>query len=77
MDLASNFFTAHSEWQWNAESSVFGTVSLWFFVCLWNSLETAEQICAKFTQKMCLVPSQGTKNGIFAAFGGLHAVYVW
>ena len=27
-----------------------------FFVCAWNTSRTAERICAKFTQKTCLVP---------------------
>ena len=27
-----------------------------FFVCVWNIPGTAEQICAKFTGKTCLVP---------------------
>ena len=62
--------------QWTAEGSVFGAVSLWFFVCVWNVSGTAEQICAKFTRKTCFVPhsdefegqrsrSPGTKTGIF------------
>ena len=66
--------------QCTAEGSVFGAVSLWFFVCVWNTPGTAERICAIFTRKTCLVPrsedfeSQGQrskvkvprdKNGIF------------
>jgi len=46
---------------------------------------TAEQICTKFTRKMCFAPcsdefegqrswSSGSKNVIFGPFGGLHAV---
>ena len=27
-----------------------------FFGCVWNISGTAEQICAKFTRKTCLVP---------------------
>ena len=41
--------------QWTAEGSVFGAVSLWFFVCVWNISGTAERICAIFTRKTCLV----------------------
>jgi len=63
-------------------------VCSFFFVCVRNISGTAEQICTKFTQKMCLVPrldefegqrsrSPGTKNGIFRSFDGMRAVYVW
>ena len=45
------------------EGSVFGAVSLWFFGCVWNVLETAEQICAKFTRKTCLVPCSDEFEG--------------
>ena len=42
--------------QWTEEGSVFATVSLWFFVCVWNISWTAEWTCTKFTWKSCLVP---------------------
>jgi len=57
-----------------------------FFVCVWNIPGTAERICAKFTQKTCLVPHshefegqghQGQKTAFFGPFSGLHAAYVW
>jgi len=42
--------------QWTVESFfVFGTVSVWFFVCVWHILGTIEQIYAKFTQQTCLI----------------------
>jgi len=41
---------------WTAEGSVFGAVSLRFFICVWNISGTAERICAKFARKTCLVP---------------------
>jgi len=47
--------------QWTAEGSVFGAVSLWLFVCVWN--RTAERICAKFTRKTCLVPRSDEFEG--------------
>jgi len=56
------------------------------FVYVWNISETAEQICAKFTQKTCLVPRldefegqghQGQKLLLSAPFSGLRVVYVW
>ena len=81
---------AYYRTQSTAEGSVFGAVSLWFFVCLWNISGAAERICTKFTRKTCLVPrsdkfegqaqrsrSPGTKIGIFGHLGGLRAVYVW
>ena len=71
----------HYHTQSAVEGSVFGTVSLWCFVCVWNIPGTAEWICVKFTRKMCLIPrldefegqgqksrSLGTKNGIFWPF---------
>ena len=42
--------------QWTAERSVFGAISLWCFVCVWNISGTAGQNCAKFMRKMCLAP---------------------
>ena len=77
--------------QWIAWGSVFGAVCD-FFVCVWNISGTAEQICAKFTVKTCLVPHSdefechgqrsrlpGTKSSIFQPFRqpGCGAVYVW
>ena len=49
---------------------------------------TAEEICAKFTRKMCDARTsskvkvkgqghQGQKTAFFGPFGGLRAVYVW
>jgi len=76
-------------WQWTVENSVFGAVSLWFFLCVWNISRTAEWICTKFTQKTCLVTRQdefegqghrsrspGTKAMCFGPFGGLREVCV-
>ena len=66
--------------QWTAEGSVFGAISLWFFVSVRSISRTAERTCAKFTRKMCLAlartslkvkvkgqrsRSPGTKNYIF------------
>jgi len=45
--------------QWTAEGSVFGAVSMCFFVWVWNIPATAERICAKFTRKTCFGPSLG------------------
>ena len=42
--------------QWTARGSVFGTISLWFFLCVWNISRTAEWIYARFTRKTYLVP---------------------
>jgi len=66
----------------SAEGSVFGAISLWFFVCVWDISGTAERICTKFRGKTCLVPhseefegqgrrsrsKSGTKSGIFRPF---------
>jgi len=67
----------------------FGAVSLWFFVCAWNTSRTAEPICAKFAQKTCLVlhldrrvwrsevkgqDHQEQKTAFFGPVGSLHAV---
>ena len=42
--------------QWTAESSVLApSVCDFLFVYIWNISGTAEQICAKFTRKTCLV----------------------
>ena len=71
--------------QWTAEGSVFGAVSLWVFVCVWNISGTAERICAKFTRKTCLVhrsdefKDQGQRSrspGTKTAFFGLSATCV-
>jgi len=53
-------FTARSE-LWKV--LFFFAVSLWFFVCVWNISGTAEQICAKFTRKACLVPRSDEFEG--------------
>jgi len=37
--------------QWTVKGSVFGTVSMWFFDCVWNISGTAERICIEFTRK--------------------------
>jgi len=47
--------TTSSAWHWTA-GSLFGAVSLCFFVFVRNISQTAERICAKFTRKTCLVP---------------------
>ena len=52
---------AYYRTQSTAEGSVFGAVSLWFFVCVWNISGAAERICAKFTRKTCLVPRSNFK----------------
>jgi len=50
--------------QWTAEGSVCGTVSLWFFLFVYEmSRGTAEWICAKFTRKMCLIPCSDEFEG--------------
>jgi len=49
------------------------------FVCVWNISRTAEPICAKYTQKMCLVrrsgkfeyQSQRSKIGVLADMSGI------
>ena len=49
--------------QKTAEGFVFGAISLWFFVCVWNISGTAKRICAKFTRKRCLVPRSDEFEG--------------
>ena len=71
--------------QWTAEGSVFGAVSLCYFVCVWNISGTAKRICTKFTQKMCLVlrsdefegqVKRSKSPGIKTAFSALLAACV-
>jgi len=80
--------TTHSELQ---KVLFFGTVSLWFFVCVWNVSETAQWICTKFIQKTSFVPrsdefegqaqrsrSSGTKMTLFSPWWPVCGlVMVW
>ena len=71
--------------QWTAEASVFGAVSLVFFVCVWNIWggENHWTICAIFTRKITSLKvkgrqrskSPGTTTTFFGPFGGLCAIY--
>jgi len=67
--------------QWTAEGSVFGAVSLWLFVCLWNISVTAGRICAsrQIHTENEFGPSLGRiwRSRSKVIFGGLRAVYVW
>jgi len=49
--------------QWTAEGSVFGTISLWFFVCVRNISGIAERISTKFTWKTHSVPRSDEFQG--------------
>jgi len=78
--------------QWTAEGSVFGVVSLWFFVCVWNVSGTAEQFVPnshgrrvfsllrrvrRSRSKVKCQGHQGQKTAFFGPFDGLRVVYVW
>ena len=63
--------------QWTAEGSVFGAVSLCFFVCVWNISGTTERICAKFTRNSCLVPHSGEFEGQRSRSPGTKKCIFW
>ena len=82
--FVSYFDIYYGTW-WTAEGSVLAAAVSGFFVCVWIISGTAEQICAKFIQKTCLVPRSdegdgqghhGQKPAFFSPFGGLRVVYV-
>jgi len=81
---ANHGFTASSE----LRKFVFGAVSLWFFLFVYEiSGATAERICARFTQKTCLVPCleefEGQGQGhqaqklLFSALSAACVQFVW